>query len=192
MKWLLNVIEKVRPNFEEGGKLKAFNPVFGALEHFFFAPADRTVCAPHIRDPIDLKRFMSMVIISLVPCVFAALYFFGLRFLAMIIVSYAAGLTVEALFAIVRKEGINEGFFVTGILWPLILPPTFGLARGFLLFLHWVFRLPMSNRCLLTFSQTCSGNFLTVRFPSLASGTSQEHVIFLGPSCTFGFYLFQT
>jgi len=127
VKWLLNVIEKVRPTFEEGGKLKAFHPIFGALEHFFFAPADRTICAPHIRDPIDLKRFMSIVIISVVPCVLAAFYFFGLRFLAMIIVSYAAGLTVEATFAIVRKEGINEGFFVTGILWPLILPPTLPL-----------------------------------------------------------------
>jgi len=127
VKWLLNVIEKVRPNFEEGGKLKAFHPVFEALEHFFFAPAERTICAPHIRDPLDLKRFMSMVIISLVPCVLAALYFFGLRFLAMVVVSYAAGLTVEALFSIVRKESINEGFFVTGILWPLILPPTLPL-----------------------------------------------------------------
>jgi Na(+)-translocating NADH:ubiquinone oxidoreductase B subunit len=127
VKWLLNVIEKVRPNFEEGGKLKAFHPVFEALEHFFFAPAARTICAPHIRDPLDLKRFMSMVIISVVPCVLAALYFFGLRFLAMVVVSYAAGLTVEALFSIVRKESINEGFFVTGILWPLILPPTLPL-----------------------------------------------------------------
>jgi Na(+)-translocating NADH:ubiquinone oxidoreductase B subunit len=127
VKWLLNVIEKVRPNFEEGGKLKAFHPVFGALEHFFFAPGATTVGAPHIRDPLDLKRFMSMVIISVVPCVLAAFYFFGLRFLAMIIVSYAAGLTVEALFSIVRKEDINEGFFVTGILWPLILPPTLPL-----------------------------------------------------------------
>ncbi len=127
MKWLLNVIEKVRPNFEEGGKLKAFRPVFGALEHFFFAPGTTTLGAPHIRDPIDLKRFMSMVIISVVPCVLAAWYFFGMRFLAMIIVSYAAGLTVEALFSIVRKEDINEGFFVTGMLWPLILPPTLPL-----------------------------------------------------------------
>jgi Na(+)-translocating NADH:ubiquinone oxidoreductase B subunit len=127
VKWLLNVIEKVRPHFEEGGKLKAFNPVFGALEHFFFSPSETTVGPPHIRDPLDLKRFMSMVIISLVPCVLAALYFFGLRFLAMVVVSYAAGLTVEALFAMVRKEGINEGFFVTGILWPLILPPTLPL-----------------------------------------------------------------
>jgi Na(+)-translocating NADH:ubiquinone oxidoreductase B subunit len=127
VKWLLKVIEKVRPNFEEGGKLKAFHPVFGALEHFLFAPSAATIGAPHIRDPLDLKRFMSMVIISVVPCVFAAFYFFGLRFLAMIIVSYAAGLTVEALFSIVRKEDINEGFFVTGILWPLILPPTLPL-----------------------------------------------------------------
>jgi Na(+)-translocating NADH:ubiquinone oxidoreductase B subunit len=127
VKWLLNVIEKVRPHFEEGGKLKAFHPVFEALEHFFFSPSDTTLGPPHIRDPLDVKRYMSMVIIALVPCVLAALYFFGLRFLAMIVVSYAAGLTVEAAFAIVRKEGINEGFFVTGILWPLILPPTLPL-----------------------------------------------------------------
>ena len=93
------------------------------LEHFLFAPAQTTTTAPHVRDPLDLKRFMSMVIISLVPCILAGLYFFGLRFIAIIIVSYAAGLTVEVLFAIVRKEGINEGFFVTGILFPLIMPP---------------------------------------------------------------------
>lgn len=127
MKWLLNVIEKVRPNFEEGGKLKAFHPVFGAMEHFFFAPGTTTMGAPHIRDPIDLKRFMSMVIIAVMPCVFAAWYFFGMRFLAMVVVSYASGLAVEALFSIVRKEDINEGFFVTGMLWPLILPPTLPL-----------------------------------------------------------------
>jgi len=127
VKWLLKIIDAVRPTFEKGGKLQVFNPVFGALEHFFFAPATRTIEAPHVRDPLDLKRLMSMVIISLVPCVLGAFYFFGWRFLAMVIVSYAAGLTVEALFAMVRKEGINEGFFVTGILWPLILPPNLPL-----------------------------------------------------------------
>jgi len=123
VKGLLKIIDAVRPHFEDGGKLRVFNCVFGALEHFFFAPSDTTLSAPHIRDPIDLKRLMSMVIISIVPCVFAAFYFFGWRFLAMIVVSYASGLAVEAIFAIVRKEGINEGFFVTGILFPLILPP---------------------------------------------------------------------
>ncbi|MBL7153654.1 MAG: RnfABCDGE type electron transport complex subunit D [Phycisphaerae bacterium] len=123
MKWLLKVIDKVRPTFEEGGKLRHLNPVFGALEHFLFSPSETTVCAPHVRGPMDLKRFMSVAIISVVPCAFAALYFFGWRFLAMVVVSYAAGLTVETVFAVVRKEGINEGFFVTGILFPLILPP---------------------------------------------------------------------
>jgi len=127
VKWLLKIIDAVRPTFEEGGKLRLLNPVFGALEHFFFAPSIRTIGAPHVRDPLDLKRVMSMVIIAVVPSVLAAFYFFGLRFLAMIIVSYAAGLTVEAIFAMIRKEGINEGFFVTGILWPLILPPNLPL-----------------------------------------------------------------
>ncbi len=115
MKWLLKVIEAVRPNFEEGGKLRLLNPVFGALEHFFFAPS------------MDLKRFMSMASISVVPCALAALYLFGLRFIAIVIVSYAAGLTVETLFAMIRKEGINEGFFVTGIYFALILPPNLPL-----------------------------------------------------------------
>ena len=123
MKWILGLLDKVRPNFEEGGKLRLFHPLYGAMEHFFFAPSQTTVTAPHVRDPLDLKRFMSMVIISLVPSILAGLYFFGLRFIAIIIVSYAAGLAVEVLFAIVRKEGINEGFFVTGILFPLIMPP---------------------------------------------------------------------
>ncbi len=123
MKGLLKIIDAVRPHFEDGGKLRAFNCVFGALEHFFFAPSDTTLGAPHVRDPLDLKRLMSMVIISVVPSALAAFYFFGWRFLAMVIVSYASGLAVEALFAMVRKEGINEGFFVTGILFPLILPP---------------------------------------------------------------------
>jgi Na(+)-translocating NADH:ubiquinone oxidoreductase B subunit len=127
VKWLLKIIDATRPTFEEGGKLQILNPVFGALEHFFFAPSTRTIGAPHVRDPLDLKRVMSMVIIAVVPSVLAALYFFGLRFIAMIVVTYVAGLTVEAIFAIVRKEGINEGFFVTGFLFPLILPPNLPL-----------------------------------------------------------------
>jgi Na+-transporting NADH:ubiquinone oxidoreductase subunit B len=127
VKWLLKIIDAVRPTFEEGGKLHIFNPVFGALEHFYFAPSTRTIGAPHVRDPLDLKRVMSMVIIAVAPCVLAAIYFFGLRFIAMIVVTYAAGLTVETIFAIVRKEGINEGFFVTGFLFPLILPPNLPL-----------------------------------------------------------------
>lgn len=123
MKLLLRLVDKLRPHFEEGGRFRAFLPVYDALEHFLFAPGATTPTAPHVRDPLDLKRFMSMVIVSLVPCIAAGLYFFGLRFIAVTIVSYAAGLTVEAAFSIVRKEPINEGFFVTGILFPLIMPP---------------------------------------------------------------------
>jgi Na(+)-translocating NADH:ubiquinone oxidoreductase B subunit len=127
VKWLLKIIDAARPTFEEGGKLQIFHPVFEALEHVFFAPSERTIGAPHIRDPLDIKRVMTMVIISAIPCVLAALYFFGLRFIAMIIVTYAAGLAVEVTFSIIRKESINEGFFVTGILFPLILPPNLPL-----------------------------------------------------------------
>lgn len=124
MRILVRFLEKnVRPHFEGDGKLRLLNPAYEAIEHFLFSPSATTLTAPHVRDPIDLKRFMSMVIISLVPCILAGLYFFGLRFIAIVIVSYAAGLSVELLFAIVRKEGINEGFFVTGILFPLIMPP---------------------------------------------------------------------
>lgn len=123
MRILLRILDKVRPSFEAGGKLHLLHPAYDAIEHFLFAPGQTTTTAPHIRDPLDLKRLMSMVIISLVPCILAGLYFFGLRLIAIIIVSYAAGLTVELLFAVVRKEGINEGFFVTGMLFPLIMPP---------------------------------------------------------------------
>lgn len=198
MKWLLKVIDAVRPNFEEGGKLRLLNPVFGALEHFFFVPGTTTLEAPHVRDPIDLKRFMSMVIISVVPTVLAAFYFFGLRFIAMIIVSYAAGLTVEALFAMVRKEGINEGFFVTGILFPLILPPKMplwmvGLGVAFGVFIgkelfggtgRNVFNPALVGRCFLSLayprtmaaswvepSSELAGRLLTWNVDSLSSAT---------------------
>lgn len=123
MKGLLHLLERVRPVFDEGGRLRALSPVYEAMENFFFAPATATRAAPHVRDPLDLKRFMSMVIVALVPCIAAGFYFFGLRFAVLIAVSYAAGGAVEVLFAMVRKEQINEGFLVTGMLFPLILPP---------------------------------------------------------------------
>jgi Na(+)-translocating NADH:ubiquinone oxidoreductase B subunit len=127
MKPLLRIFEKVRPAFEKGGKFSIFKPVYEAMENFFFAPAATTQTAPLIRDPLDVKRFMSMVIIALLPCLLMSFYFFGWRLVAMIIVSYAAGGVVEVIFAIVRKENINEGFLVTGMLFPLILPPALPL-----------------------------------------------------------------
>jgi len=127
MKVLLNLFGFFGKHFQDGGALRPAKPLFDAAENFCFAPAARTGGSPHVRDPLDVKRFMSMVIVALVPCVLASLYFFGLRVLAMIVVSYAAGGAVEVIFAIVRKEDINEGFLVTGLLFPLILPITIPL-----------------------------------------------------------------
>ena len=127
MKRLLAILERLRPTFEPGGRLGLLKPLFEAMENFFFTPSTTTLAAPHVRDPLDVKRVMSMVIVALAPCILAAFYFFGLRVLAMIVVSYAVGGAVEVIFAIVRKEDINEGFFVTGMLFPLILPPTLPL-----------------------------------------------------------------
>lgn len=127
MKFLPEIFKTMRPAFEDGGRLRPFKAVFDAMENFFFAPAAVTLAAPHIRDPLDIKRLMSMVIIAVLPCLFAAFYFFGWRLVPMIIVSYAAGGAVEVAFAIIRKEEINEGFLVTGMLFPLILPPTLPL-----------------------------------------------------------------
>lgn len=123
MKLLIDLFDRLRPHFKAPGKLALLKPVFEASENFFFSCGKATSVAPHIRDPLDVKRFMSMVIVALAPCLAAAVYFFGLRVLAVIVVSYAAGGVVEVLFAAVRKEEINEGFLVTGLLFPLILPP---------------------------------------------------------------------
>jgi Na+-transporting NADH:ubiquinone oxidoreductase subunit B len=127
MKWLLDILERVRPVFGEEGKLRAFKPVFRAAESILFLPGTRTADAPHIRDPLDVKRFMSTVIIALIPSLLASIYFFGLRVLAMIVVSYAVGGTIEVLIAVARKEDINEGFLVTGLIFPLVLPPSLPL-----------------------------------------------------------------
>ena len=123
MRPILNLLDWFRPHFQEGGRFGLLKPLFDAADALFFSPGETTEVAPHVRDQLDVKRVMSLVIIALVPCILASVYFFGLRMLAMIAVSYAAGLLVEVTFAIVRKEGINEGFFVTGMLFPLILPP---------------------------------------------------------------------
>lgn len=123
MKFLLHIFEKVRPVFEDG-KLSSMKPLYEAMENFFFAPSAKTLYAPFGRDPLDIKRYMSIVIIALLPSVAASLYFFGLRIIPVIVVSYMAGGMVEVAFAIIRKENINEGFLVTGLIFPLILPPT--------------------------------------------------------------------
>ncbi len=123
MRLLLRLLERFRPLFEERGRFAVLKPVYDATDSFFFGPDTETGFGPHVRDPLDVKRFMSMVIVGLVPCVGVALYLFGLRVLALIVVSYTVGGIVEVFFAVVRKEEINEGFLVTGLIYPLILPP---------------------------------------------------------------------
>ncbi len=123
MKLASTLLERTRPHFEEGGKLARLKPVFQALDTFLFAAPYKTHNRPFGRDALDVKRYMSMVIIALFPSFIAGLYFFGWRLLLMLIVSYVAGGLVEVLFAVIRKEEINEGFLVTGFIFPLILPP---------------------------------------------------------------------
>lgn len=104
--------------------LSKFKPVIDAADAFFFGPEDITPAAPHIRDNLDIKRYMSFVIIAILPATLASLYFYRLDALKIILVSYAAGGLVEVLFAIFRKKVIHEGLLVTGLIFPMILPPT--------------------------------------------------------------------
>ncbi len=123
MKLILALLEKTRPLFQKGGRFTALKPIYDAVDTSLFSPLARTSRAPHVRDPLDTKRYMSTVIIAVAPCLLAAVHFFGLRVLAMVLVSYAAGGAVEVLLAVFKKDEISEGLLVTGILFPLILPP---------------------------------------------------------------------
>ncbi|NIA06492.1 MAG: RnfABCDGE type electron transport complex subunit D [Actinobacteria bacterium] len=140
MRFLLRILDKVRPNFEPDGRFAFFKPLFDAFDAFCFSPSETTRFAPFARDSLDIKRYMSMVIIGLLPATLAGLYFFGLRILPVIAVSYIAGGAVEVIFGLVRKESINEGFLVTGLIFPLVLPPgiplwmvAVGMALGVLI-----------------------------------------------------------
>ena len=140
MKFLLRILDRVRPSFEKGGRFTFFKPLFDAFDAFCFSHPETTRFAPYARDSLDIKRYMSMVIIGLLPATLASLYFFGLRILPVIVVSYVAGGAVEVIFGLVRKESINEGFLVTGLIFPLVLPPgiplwivAVGMALGVLI-----------------------------------------------------------
>lgn len=145
MKPLRKLLDNLKPNFEKGGKLERLYPAFDAFETFLFVPNHTTKSkGTHVRDAIDLKRTMILVVLSLVPCLLFGMwnvgyqhyqalgisnntmtdnFIFGLsKVLPLIIVSYGAGLTTEFIFAIIRKHTINEGFLVTGMLIPLTMP----------------------------------------------------------------------
>jgi len=145
LKPLRKLLDKLKPNFEKGGKLDKFYPAFDAFETFLFVPNHTTKNkGTHVRDAIDLKRTMILVVISLIPCLLFGMWnvgyqhyqalgifdtsisdnfiFGAFKVLPLVIVSYGAGLTTEFIFAIIRKHTINEGFLVTGMLIPLIMP----------------------------------------------------------------------
>jgi Na+-transporting NADH:ubiquinone oxidoreductase subunit B/electron transport complex protein RnfD len=99
-------------------------PLIEAVDAALFGTTDTTLGAPHIVDSIDTKRFMTCAIVAILPATLASIYFYGLRTILVIAVSYMAGFFVEFMFAVVRKHKIHEGFLVTGLIYPLVLPPS--------------------------------------------------------------------
>ena len=150
MKFLQKILEKHDHHFQKGGKLERLHALWEAQYTFLFTPPDLNDKGPHIRDSIDLKRVMIVVVWALLPCVIFSFYNTGYQSalaygelarltwwqlivngllinLPIILTSYAVGGLWEGLFAIVRRHKISEGFLVTGILFPLTLPPTIPL-----------------------------------------------------------------
>lgn len=166
MRALRSLLDRVGKPFHPGGKLERWYPLFEAADTFFYAPGKVTTTGAHVRDALDLKRMMILVVIAAMPCMFMAMYNTGLQanlaldparvallqgwrhdilallgvgyspaslaanvlhgalyFLPLYAVTMAVGLSLEVLFAVVRKLEVNEGFFVTGALFPLICPP---------------------------------------------------------------------
>jgi len=143
MKGLRRYLDKIKPNFEKGGKLEKLHSTFDAFETFLFVPDKVTFSGAHIRDSIDLKRTMTIVIMALMPTLlfgmwnvgyqhflsigkevaFFEIFWFGfLKVLPIIVVSYVSGLTVEFIVAQIRHHDVNEGFLVSGMLIPLVMP----------------------------------------------------------------------
>ena len=104
--------------------LNKVKPLLDAMDAGIFGTDEITSGTPHILDNIDIKRYMILVIFALLPAVAAAFLSFGFRVIAIIMVSYMAGGAVEVIFACIRKHDIHEGFLITGLIFPLVLPPT--------------------------------------------------------------------
>tara|TARA_Y100001968_G_C19436912_1_gene760240 strand:+ start:275 stop:1429 length:1155 start_codon:yes stop_codon:yes gene_type:complete len=144
VKLFSNILSKIKPHFEDGGKLKKFWPAYDAFETFLFVPKHTTRQGVHIRDAVDLKRTMVTVIIALIPAllfgmwnigqlhynatgqtefsIMDAFLFGSMKVLPLILVSYIVGLTIEFAFAVYRGHSVNEGYLVTGLLIPMVMP----------------------------------------------------------------------
>ena len=149
MKFIKNIFDKNKPLFDKGGKFEKLMPLFETFETLFFVPDHVTAYrGTQIKDAIDLKRMMMTVIIAMVPCLLFGIWNVGYQHtlatgetlsfleqlwlgiivvLPIIVVSYAAGLSVEFIFGIQKGHALNEGFLVSGMLIPLVVPPTIPL-----------------------------------------------------------------
>jgi Na+-transporting NADH:ubiquinone oxidoreductase subunit B len=180
MSFLRRLLDRQQKLFEKGGPLERLGPLFEAGDTFLYTPPDVTKTTSHVRDAMDLKRMMIVVVVALMPCTLWAMYNAGLQanlaldpaklgelagwrhsviawlgvgyspeslvadfvhgalyFIPLYIVTMSVGGLWEVGFAIVRRHPINEGFLVTGLIFPLILPPTtplwqaaFGISWG--------------------------------------------------------------
>ena len=145
---LKGLLERVEPLFEKGGKLERLYPAYDAFATLAFVLPNRTRAGAHIRDDFDSKRMMVTVILALIPPTLVGIFNIGyqrllaaglevtfvsavaqglLRFLPILIVTYAVGLGWEFLFAVIRRHEVSEGFLVSGFLIALIVPPTIPL-----------------------------------------------------------------
>jgi Na+-transporting NADH:ubiquinone oxidoreductase subunit B len=163
-------LDSVRPAFDEGGRFHWIHPLYEAIDTFFYSPGTVTDGSPHLRDSMDLKRMMMVVVVALLPCTIVAMVNTGYQanlatqgmetqpeagwrgsvvslsgsqgdpgsvwdnlllgavyFLPVYVVTMVVGGFWEVLFASVRRHEVNEGFLVTGLLFPLTLPPTIPL-----------------------------------------------------------------
>ena len=147
MKALRKTVDNIKPTFSKGGKLEKLHWVFDALETFLFTPGHATEKGAHIRDGIDLKRTMSMVITAMLPCLLFGIWnvghqhflaigeftalgegfwdkvlFGAIKVLPIVVVSYGVGLGIEFIFCSIKGHAIQEGFLVSGMLIPLVMP----------------------------------------------------------------------
>ncbi len=141
---LRNFIDRIKPDFEKGGKWGFLHSTFEAFETFLFVPNEVTRKGSHVRDAMDMKRTMIVVVLALIPCLLFGTYnvgrmhfealgeaagfwrmfgFGALKVLPMLVVSYVVSLGIEFIFAQVRGNQVNEGFLVSGLLIPMICPP---------------------------------------------------------------------
>lgn len=147
MKLLRNLVEGMKPTFSKGGKLEKLHWVFDGVETFLFTPGHATERGAHIRDGIDLKRTMSIVITAMIPCLLFGMWnvghqhynalgflreieagfwhkvlFGAVKVLPIVVVSYGVGLGIEFLFTSIKGHPIQEGYLVSGMLIPLVMP----------------------------------------------------------------------